>query len=101
MSIFGSIIQFFIVISIIQAIVKWVKKNANNGTGNESVNRVISTIREEIDKNRSTTPTVHKSETTIESGYERHTSIEGRYSNADELYQAGIISKEEYKQLKK
>lgn len=103
-SIFGSIFQIFIVYAIIKVIYKALVQGKSE-TLDSTITKFVDQVKSEIN-GKPTTRSTKSSSTKVEQpkitdDYQFTTSAEGSYSNADDLLKSGLITKEEYRKIKK
>ncbi len=106
-SFFGGIFNLIIFIAIANAIYKAFIKG-KSGTLDSSISKFVNQVKEEMNggssSSKSSGPTrpPHKVEQPkVKDDYQFTTTVQGNYNNADELFKSGLISKEEYRKLKK
>ncbi len=103
-SFFGGIFNFIIFIAIANAIYKTFIKGKSDSL-DSSITKFVDQVKQELNgkpSTKNTSSTQHKVEKQpkVTDDYQ-FTKVEGTYNNADDLLKAGLISKEEYRKLKK
>lgn len=101
--IFGSIFEVFIVIAIVKAIYKAVVKGRST-TLDSTITKFVTDVKKEFGDSKTkitTSNTQSVSKSKEDEYYDYSTKPSGSYNNADELLKAGIITKAEYRKIKK
>jgi uncharacterized membrane protein len=107
---FGNIFEIFIVITIVRVIYKSVIKG-RSGTLDSSITKFVNDVKREMNGGKAAENTTTPSARTKPSlTYEQRSSDDDlfakaaapkeKHENADELYRAGLITKEEYRKIK-
>ncbi len=103
---FGGIFNIIIIIAIAKAVYKHAIKGKST-TLDQSINKFIDTVKTEMNGTKTTTKnqTYNQSAKDIiplEIKEDEFTSVPSeKYDNADELLRAGLITKAEYRKIKK
>lgn len=104
-NIFGSLFNIFILYAIIRAVYKALVKGRSE-TLDTTITKFVDQVKSEINgkpsSTKSTSAQTHKIEQPkITDDYQFTKSAEGSYSNADDLLKSGLITKEEYRKIKR
>ncbi len=99
MSIFGNLFELIILYAVIKALYKHFVKG-KNPKFDTAFKQVVSSVKQELNsnKNRLTKIEYHKEpKDDLKKSFKSST----KHRNADDLYKSGLISKEEYRKIKK
>jgi hypothetical protein len=106
---FGSFFEIFIVITIVRVIYKSVIKG-KSATLDTSIKTFVNKVKNELEDSKpSASKKVEttykkdstKNQTSKEEYYAYSSNPQEKYENADDLLKAGLITKEEYRKIKK
>jgi hypothetical protein len=112
--IFGGLFNFIIFIAIANAIYKAFIKG-KSGTLDQSITKFVDQVKEELNGGSTSNKTKRPGssntnyrvdspkieQTKVTDDYKFTKGAEGSYSNADDLLKSGLITKEEYRNIKR
>jgi hypothetical protein len=101
--IFGNIFELIIFFAIAKFIYKSVIKGRSE-TLDRTVTKFVNQVKNELsfDDDESDKPKTHATpKTKIQDDYNFSSKASGSYANADDLLKSGLITKEEYRKIKK
>lgn len=98
--IFGNIIELFIIITIFKVIYKAVIKGRSE-TLDSTVSKFVHEVKKEFGGSSKKNPTTAAPKNKIQDDYDFSTKPDSKYSNADDLLKSGLITREEYRKIRK
>ena len=98
---FGNIFEIIIIYTIIRVIYRAIIKGRSE-TLDRTVTKFVNEVKNELNGNKEKKPTTHAApKTKIQDDYNFSSQSSETYSNADDLLKSGLITKEEYRKIKK